>query len=142
MDRLFEASEKQGTISYSLHRACLEDKELSDFLNRRKLQHSLTQDYFNLVSSSFFESSPYYRDAARLRSLHGKGSGAWLNAIPSSQKPTLRTRDFLLAACLRMGLPMPFIGYISRCDCGTILDGSGYHLTCKWGGVLSGPMNQ
>ena len=52
VDCLFEASEKQGTIAYSLHRACPEDKELSEFLNRRKLQHSLTQDYFNLVSSS------------------------------------------------------------------------------------------
>ena len=52
--------------------------------------------------------------------------------VKSKLKLALTTRDFRLVACLRMGLPT---GYVSRCDCGTILDGSGYHLlTCKWGG--------
>ena len=69
------------------------------------------------------------------QSIQGKGAGAWLNAIPSSSKLALVSLDFRLAACLRLGLAMPFNGCIPQCDCSSYLDGLGYHLmSCKWGG--------
>ena len=37
--------------------------------------------------------------------------------IPTSNKLTLVSRDFHLAACLRMGLAMPFNECISQCNC-------------------------
>ena len=67
------------------------------------------------------ETASCMRDEARLRSIQGKGAGAWLNAIPS----TLVSRDFHLAACLRLGLAMPFNGCIPQCDCGSYLTARG-----------------
>ena len=74
------------------------------------------------------ETASCMRDEARLRFIQGKGAGAWLNAIPSSSTLALVSRDFRLAACLRLGLAMPFNGCIPQCDCGSYMDGSGYHL--------------
>ena len=72
------------------------------------------------------------RDGVKLRSIQGKGAGAWRNVIPSSSKHALVSRNVHLAACLRLGLSMPFNGYIKQCDCSSYLDGLGYHLmTCK-----------
>ena len=81
------------------------------------------------------ETASCMKDEARLRSIQGKGAGAWLNAIPSSSKLAKVSRDFRLASCWKLGLAMPFNGCIPQCDCGSYLDGSGYHLmSCKWGG--------
>ena len=59
------------------------------------------------------------RDATRLRSTQGRGAGAWLNALPTSNKLTLVSRNLRLAACLKMGLAMPFNECTSQCDCGS-----------------------
>ena len=120
----------------SLHQACGDEKDLTDLLQvPTKLQRKLTQEDTGAEISSMIETASCMRDEARLRSIQGKGAGAWLNAIPSSSKLALVSRDFHLAACLRLGLAMPFNGCIPQCDCGSYLDGSGYHLmSCKWGG--------
>ena len=47
----------------------------------------------------------------------------------------LEANEFRLASFLRLGHPLPFRQYVSRCDCGEVLDEKGYHLlTCKHGG--------
>ena len=82
--------------------------------------------------------APCERDAARLRSLQGKGAGAWLDVIPTSDKHAVKSNQFSLACYLRLGLALPFINWIRTCDCGHDLDEQGFHLlTCKYG---SGPV--
>ncbi len=127
---------QRGSIAQALREAVPSDKQLEDMLrNKSKLQRKLTQDLASTAITDMIMISSCDREAARLRSLQGKGAGAWINTIPTSQKLALESRDFRLAACMRLGLSMPFKGYIQRCDCGVSLDGSGYHfLTCKWGG--------
>ena len=73
--------------------------------------------------------------SARLRSVSGKGAGAWLQAILTSDELALKPSEFRLAACLRFGLDLPFQRRQNECDCRTNLDSLGYHLlTCKHGG--------
>ena len=75
------------------------------------------------------------KDAARLRSLQGRGSGAWLDAIPTSRKLTISPGLFCLAAFIRLGLPLPLSHPVKNFECGKPLDQEGYHLiTCKFGG--------
>ena len=75
------------------------------------------------------------KDAARLRSLQGRGSRAWLDAIPTSRKLAISPGLFCLAAFIRLGLPLPLSHPVKNCECGKPLDQEGYHLiTCKFGG--------
>ena len=81
------------------------------------------------------ENAPTARDAARLRSTTGKGAGAWLNAIPTSEVFALNSCDFCLASFLRLGLLIAFSSWTTTCNYGALIDDSGYHLlTCKTGG--------
>ena len=74
------------------------------------------------------------RDAARLRSLQGKGAGAWLESVLTSEKFAMNKNYFQIAAFLRLGQPMPFNSCATHCNCGRELDADGYHLlTCKLG---------
>ena len=74
-------------------------------------------------------------DADRLRSLGGKGAGAWLTAIPESTNFTFQQYEYCLARLLRLGLQSPAVSWIKKCECGAVLDDKGYHLlTCKKGG--------
>ena len=100
-----------------------------------KLQHNLSSEIGLLSAAHCLSSAPHRRDAARLRSAQGRGSGAWLEALPSSDRYALITKDFRLASYLRLSLPMPFKSCINKCECGVELYGTGYHLlTCKFGG--------
>ena len=75
------------------------------------------------------------RDAARLRSIRGKGAGAWLDSISSSEKFALSSGNFVLADSLRLGLPLSLPPWATKRECGKSLDVEGYHLlTCKMGG--------
>ena len=75
------------------------------------------------------------KDAARSRFLQGKGSGAWLDAIPTSRKLAISPGLFHLAALMKLGLRLPLPQSVIECDCGKTLDTYGYHLiTCKTGG--------
>ena len=62
------------------------------------------------------------KDKARLRLVQGKGSGSWLEAVPSSEELVLNPSEFRSATLLRMGCPMPFGGWLSHCESGKILD--------------------
>ena len=82
------------------------------------------------------ENAASFRDGASFRSLHGKGAGSWLSAIPTSGKFALKPCEFLLAAYLKLGLPLPLCDNIQSCECGRVTsDSSGYHqMVCKTGG--------
>ena len=100
-----------------------------------KLQHNLSSEIGLLSAAHCLSSAPHRRDAARLGSAQGRGSVAWLEAFPSSDRYALIAKDFCLASFLRLDLPMPFKSCINKCECGVELDGTGYHLlTCKFGG--------
>ena len=72
---------------------------------------------------------------ARKRSVRGRGAGAWLQSIPTSDELAMNPCEFRIATCLRLGLPLPFEHWLSTCDCGAEIDPYGYHLlTCKKGG--------
>ena len=70
----------------------------------RKLQHCLTLDISQKQSKDFIKNIKSNWDAARLRSLQGKGAGAWLDVIPSTYKNALKPNEFHLASCMRLGL--------------------------------------
>ena len=104
-----------------------------------KLQHNLSSETGLLSAAYCLSSAPHRRDAARLHSAQGRGSGARLEALPSSDKYALIAKDFCLASFLRLGLPMPFKSCINKCECGVELDGTVCHLlTCKFGENQSG----
>ena len=96
-----------------------------------KLQQRLTTAVSESKASAFMALSDSDHCSARLRSVAGKEAGAWLHAIPSVNELALDAREFRLAVCLRLGLPL-FDNWISSCDCGSTVDRFGYHLlTCK-----------
>ena len=79
------------------------------------------------------ETAPTSRDAARLRSVHGRGAGSWLEAIPGEKVLALSPSDFRLAASLCLGINLPFSSWGLICQCGKEVD-EFYLLTCKLGG--------
>ena len=98
------------------------------------MQHRLTTEFVQSKADQLIETDSN-RDAARLRSIRGKGAGAWLDSIPSSEKFALSSGNFVLAASLRLGLPLSLPPWATKCECGKSLDVEGYHLlTCKMGG--------
>ena len=71
---------------------------------------------------------PTAKDAARIHLTTDKGTGAWLNAIPTSEVFPLNS----CASFLHLGLPIAFSSWTTTCDCGALIDDSGYHLLiCK-----------
>ena len=99
------------------------------------LQHNLSSEIGLLSAAHCLSSAPHRRDAARLLSAQDRGSRAWLEALPSSDRYALIAKDFRIASFLRLSLPMPFKSCINKCECGVELDETGYHLlTCKFGG--------
>ena len=86
----------------------------------KKLQHRLTEKHVKTVLHMIDNSS--MKDAARLRSLQGKGSGAWLECIPSSQELALSPGLFHLAAFVRLDLLIPLPSSVEICKCRKPLD--------------------
>ena len=66
-----------------------------------KLQHRLTSAVADLDASLLLGKE--HSDQA-LRSVHGRGPGAWLQTIPTSDKLAINPGEFCLVACLRFGL--------------------------------------
>ena len=53
--------------------------------------------------------------------------------FPVHKKFAPQSREFYLA--VRLGVPMPFVKWVMKCDCGKSLDEYEYHfITCKSGG--------
>ena len=119
----------------------LASQTFSDLLaNPVKLQHRLSTDIAEMKAAECLVQASSDQDAARLRaarlrSSQGRGAGAWLQAIPSTENYSLKSPEFKIASYLRMGLPLPSSDCVRNCDCGVKLDSLGYHLlTCKFGG--------
>ena len=66
-------------------------------------------------SDQLFELSSS-KDKARLRSIRGIGAGAWVSSIPSSEKFTLSSNNFVLAVSLRIGHLLSLPDSVSNCD--------------------------
>ena len=95
-----------------------DDKDLSEVVsNTKKLQHRLTDANNQITVNALIDSSSQ-KDAARLLSLQGKGAGAWVSAVPSSKKSMLLPNSFILAASMRLGIPVSFPEWVNKCDCG------------------------
>ena len=90
-----------------------------------KLQKRLPNDLFESMSRDTVKST---RDAARIRSLHDAGAGAWVNAIPTSICFALDSCVYRLTSHLRLGLPVCCLEWLSSCQCGAVLDDRGYNL--------------
>ena len=143
VERLTETTRADGVIaSHLLNVMTLlppkgEDSKTHTLLelssNLYKLQHRLPLDISLSKAAECITTATTRQDAARLiRSAQVDGSGLWLEAIPSSGKYALEANEFRLASFLRLGHPLPFRQYVSRCDCGEVLDE--ILLTCKHGG--------
>ena len=105
--------------------------------NPDKLQSRLTADIANNDLKLLYAVCTDEKVLARLRSVSGKGAGAWLQAVPTIDELALNPCEFRIAVCLRLGLPLPFCQWITTCDCKASLDDLGFHLlTCKKGGEL------
>ena len=99
--RLCSHSTTTGGIGHHLSQALPPGKTLSGLLeNSLKVQHNLTYNHVSEVVSQLLESDQPSRTKARLRSLQGKGAGAWLETIPSSSEFTL-----LRSNSVEIGLP-------------------------------------
>ena len=125
-----------GALGYEIHKAVPTGKNLIDLVqNPRRIQRKLTQQHMAAACSYMIEHTCSPRDAARFRSLGGKGAGAWLTAIPKSTNFAFQPYEYRLACLLRLGLQLPAVSWINKCECGAVLDDKGYHLlTCKKGG--------
>ena len=135
IDQVLSLEGKKDSISHTLQKSLDTNQSLAEYLsNTKKLQYRLVDKAMKAQVDKMLECS-LSNDAARLRSLQGKGEGAWLNSIPSSKKLALSPGNFILAASLRLGLAMPLPRWAdSNCECGKKLDPDGYHLlTCKVG---------
>ena len=131
LDLLLKGS--SGSATGPTLKSLIPSNELFEYLPASgKLQKRLSNDLFESMSRDTVKST---RDAARIHSLHGAGAGAWVNAVTTSMCFALDSCVYRLASYLRLGLPVCSLEWLSSCQCGAVLDDSGYHLlTCKVGG--------
>ena len=121
-----------NSISHSLHQATPPNYSLSNLGSGSKLQQKLTDSLVKTEVSERINFASFSREASRLRSIQGRGAGAWLDAIPSSKKLALKPREFQLATFSRLGFLVDSSKWIQKCDCRKQLNSEGYHLlTCK-----------
>ena len=72
---------------------------------------------------------------AHLRSVMGKGAGAWIQTVPTNDDIAFSACEFLIATSLPLGPPLPSHNWVQHCNCGAELDKFGFHLiTYKRGG--------
>ena len=143
---VYENDLKGSSISHHLYDSrqrlldtLLEDSSYSTIMSldkllvdSSKLQHHLTVAIGNNRTSSLLASADSEQCSACLRSVGGREAGAWVHIIPSTNKLALDANKFHLAACLRLGLPLPLEHWATACDCSSAIDQFGYHLlTCK-----------
>ena len=90
-----------------------EEQSLDDFISYpKKLQHRLSTKNASDSATDIIIQTQSDRDAAWLRSLQGRGAGAWLDVIPTSTKHALKTNEFSLVSYLRLGVTLPFANWI------------------------------
>ena len=72
-----------------------------------KHQHNLSSEIGLLSAAHCLYSAAHRREAARLGSAQGRGSGAWLEALTCVDRYALIAKNFRLTSYPRLGLPMP-----------------------------------
>ena len=78
---------KPGSLSNTICSALPDAYSLLDISAQpERLQHKLSAEKANQTATKFLENTTTLRDAARIRSLQGKGAGSWISAIPTSGK--------------------------------------------------------
>ena len=102
--------------------------------NPEKFQHHLSTDIGLARANEFVDSAKSHRDEACIRLIYRQGAGAWLDTAPTSDKNTLKPSEFYLVSCLRIGQPLSYSKWITKCDYGAEIDEYRYHLTCKYRG--------
>ncbi len=98
---------------------------------------SVGETVSSLLSSTGKIQHQLYTSIAKHKAeqLISEAPGTWLNTITTSEVFTLDTHEFRLATFLRLGLSIHLSDWMTTCNCGATLDGSGYHLlTWKSGG--------
>ena len=120
-------SAQEVLVLVSIYSSVFPGQSLTDLVsNTKRLQHTSTEKQTKCQVQYMIDNS-LIKDAACLRSLQGKGSGAWLDAIATSRKVAICPGLFHLAALMRSGLRLPLPQFIIECDCGKTLDTNGYH---------------
>ena len=80
---------------------------------------------------------PDDRERARVCSAAGQHAGAWLGAVPVSDRLRALPRHFQLALCMRLGAPISDLAELprpARCACGAAHDEGGWHpSSCRQG---------
>lgn len=121
-------------------RICFRDEAMSEFTAKygsvpqpedRATQSKWTKIAGETIMSSLrLQCSDSEADTIRLANASVPESGWWLQAMPSRNIGTLlNDRDFFLAACLRLGLPL---SQECTCPCGVTVDRFGLHrLSCN-----------
>ena len=102
----------------------------------RSLRASIEKDLEGLRLESILHQSDQ-KSRARLLSSSCQESGAWVDAVPTTQHLSLSPEDFSLAVLMRLGLALPLSRYLSTCQnpkCSAAIDMEGLHLlTCGMG---------
>ena len=88
----------EGRMGIALKSSIPDNHSLADILSDTKyLQCKLSLERTKHTLSTFIQELKSMRDKTRLRSLQGRGAGAWLDAIPTSTKFALSSGDYRLA---------------------------------------------
>ncbi|XP_062512057.1 uncharacterized protein LOC134187899 [Corticium candelabrum] len=101
-------------------------------------QHQLQLRLDSALWSSLKESASI-RDRARLNTISGQHTGAWLRAIPNPNLGlSMPKREFSVALRIWLGIPIFPSPNSKRCPCGNIIDKFGDHLLgCNQGQSLT-----
>lgn len=73
-----------------------------------KLQHHVASAIADCNANLMLAKECSDEVSAHMRSVHGKGAGAWIQAIPWSDELVLNPSKYRLAAWLHLGLRLPF----------------------------------
>lgn len=67
------------------------------------MQHNISAQVMHWKSGKVVRNKTTNRDTATLLSLQDKGTGAWIDSIPTSEKPALNRMEFRLVASTKLG---------------------------------------
>ena len=85
---------KEGTVGHSLQQTIRPDCSVLSLSKENMVQRRLTNQLMKSMVDTRIDTAASARESARLRSLQGRGVGAWLQAIPISNKFALRSQEY------------------------------------------------
>ena len=93
--------------------------------NPVKLQNCLSSDIAEESAATCIRQTSLVKHAARIRSCQGRGAGLWLQAVPSAPKFVVKCSEFRVTSFLRLGISLPYLKLLPKCDCNASLDEHG-----------------